>query len=303
MWNRIDRASYPVLREYFEHQSYRLSIYSLPSLIAWGEGAYPAFYTLAGDTLILSMEEGSGRENDRYLLMPLSREVWAPTWLYELVQATGIGKIRFVPGDYIRTVNEDSIWPWFEIKEEKAYADYVYLTSDLAELKGNRYAGKRNLIHQFTRDYLDQGRVEVGELTYQHREDCLNFLEAWCEERNCNGEGADKLLLCEKKAINAALETMEELPWRGLYVKIDGEVCAFAIMSKLTKDMGVLNFEKAFGRIKGLYQFLDRECARELFYDLTYINKESDMGIETLAEAKRSYDPVEMVKSFSLTAI
>lgn len=111
------------------------------------------------------------------------------------------------------------------------------------------------------------------------------------------------MLVCEKKAITCALETMEELPWRGLYVRIDGEVCAFAIMSRLTREMGVLNFEKALGRIRGLYQFLDRECARRLFHDLKYINKESDMGIETLAEAKRSYDPKEMIKSFTLTAI
>ncbi|HOJ52239.1 MAG TPA: phosphatidylglycerol lysyltransferase domain-containing protein [Syntrophales bacterium] len=303
MWNKLDRSSYPLLQEYFAHQTYRLSIYSLPSLIAWGEGAYQAFYDFAGESLILSMEEGVGENKDRYLLMPLSRETWAPTWLYELALATGIRQIRFVPGDYIKTVNEDSIWPWFEIREEKAYADYVYLASDLAELKGNRYARKRNLIHQFARDYLHEERVEIGAIAKAHQAECLSFLEAWCEERNCDGKGAEKLLICEKKAIAAALETIEDLPWRGLYIRIDGEICGFAIMSKLTGEMGVLNFEKAFGHVKGLYQFLDRECARRLFYDLKFINKESDMGIEALAEAKRSYEPVEMVKSFSLTAI
>ncbi|MCX7981733.1 MAG: phosphatidylglycerol lysyltransferase domain-containing protein [Syntrophales bacterium] len=302
MWKKIERASYQALKGYFDQQPYRLSIYSLPSLIAWGEGYHTAFYDFADDSLILSMEERTNGEVTRYLLMPISRELWAPTWLYELAQATGIGKIRFVPGDYIKTVNEDSIWPWFEIEEDRVYHDYVYLTSDLAELKGNRYAGKRNLIHQFTRDYVEKGRVEIGKITSEQSAECLKFLEAWCEERGCNEEGINKILLCEKKAITAALETIEELPWRGLYIKIDGVVSAFAIMSVLNREMGVLNFEKAFGRIRGLYQFLDRECARQLFFDLKYINKESDMGIEALAEAKRSYEPCEMVKSFTLTA-
>jgi len=300
MWNKLERKAYNYLREFFREMPYRLSIYSLPSLIAWGEGSYHAFYDEAGDALILSIEEHT---KDRYLLMPISKEVWAPTWLYELALATGIGQIRFVPRDYIQTVGEDSIWPWFEIKEEVEYADYVYLTSDLAELKGNKYAAKRNLIHQFARDYLDKNRVEVGQIAKSHRQECLAFLEKWCEERHCDGQGEEKILLCEKQAIACALDTIEELPWRGIYVKIDGEVCGFAIMSPLTGEMGVLNFEKAYGSIKGLYQFLDRECARRLFFDLTFINKESDMGLPTLRETKNSYHPREMIKSFRLTAI
>ena len=39
---------------------------------------------------------------------------------------------------------------------------------------------------------------------------------------------------------------------------------AFGIGSRLRADMGNLNFEKAFPHVKGLYQFLDRECARRL---------------------------------------
>jgi len=72
-------------------------------------------------------------------------------------------------------------------------------------------------------------------------------------------------------------------------------------MSRLTRRIGVLNFEKAYPQIKGLYQFLDNECARQLFYDYEFINKESDMGIPALADSKKSYYPVEKLKSYCLT--
>jgi hypothetical protein len=72
-------------------------------------------------------------------------------------------------------------------------------------------------------------------------------------------------------------------------------------MSHLTQDMGVLNFEKAYPQIRGLYQFLDNECARELFRGYLFMNKESDMGIANLAQSKKSYHPIEKLKSYCLT--
>ncbi len=301
MWTRLERQSYPLLRDLFRHQPYPLSIYSLPSLIAWGEGSYGAYYACEGDSVLLAMEEEC-QANDKYLLMPVSPEIWPPTALYELTQRVEQEKICFVPGDYMRVVGENSVWPWFEIREQPGYADYVYLTSDLAELKGNKYAGKRNLIHQFERQFVERGRVAVDAITRGVRDECLVFLDAWCEERQCRGETVEQQMICERKAIACALDTIEDMSWRGIYIRVDGQISAFAIISELTMDMGVLNFEKAFAHIKGLYQYLDRECARRLFYDRTYINKESDMGIEALAVSKRSYEPIATIKSFCLTA-
>lgn len=83
------------------------------------------------------------------------------------------------------------------------------------------------------------------------------------------------------------------LEWPRLLV---GTVSALRISSPLTDNMGVLNFQKAHASIKGFYQFLDNECAKYLFTDYKYINKESDMKLPNLAQAKKSYNPVDIVK-------
>jgi len=70
--------------------------------------------------------------------------------------------------------------------------------------------------------------------------------------------------------------------------------------SLLSNCVSLQHFEKAFSGIKGLYQFLDNECAKRLFSEFQYINKESDMNLPNLAESKQSYNPVLRVRSFAL---
>jgi len=83
-------------------------------------------------------------------------------------------------------------------------------------------------------------------------------------------------------------------------VTIDGVISALAVASPLAEGVVVLQFQKACKTIKGLYQYFDRECALRLCQGYTWVNKESDMGKEGLAHAKRSYHPARMVYSHEL---
>jgi uncharacterized protein len=96
---------------------------------------------------------------------------------------------------------------------------------------------------------------------------------------------------------------MVRLESKGILVRVDGKVSAFGIGSLLNGTTAVLNFEKADSGIKGLYQFLDNECARRLFSGFLYINKESDMNIPNLAESKQSYNPMLRIKSYTLSLL
>ena len=97
------------------------------------------------------------------------------------------------------------------------------------------------------------------------------------------------------------LKNMTRLESKGIQVRVDGKICAFGIGSRLNQTTATLNFEKADSGIKGLYQFVDNECARRLFSEFRYINKESDMNIPNLAESKQSYNPILRIPSFKLT--
>ncbi len=205
-----------------------------------------------------------------------------------------------VSGDYVerRRQGLDEV---FHLEEQEEFEDYVYLAEDLARLKGNRYVRKRNLIHQFEREFGGNGsRSRVEPITRDSVPECLAFLEAWCEQRDCDVD-EDIDLACERRAVITSLENFEALELSGILVRLDNAVSAFGIASRLTGDTGILNYEKAFSDVKGLYQFLDNECAKRLFAGFRYINKESDMSLPNLARMKRSYHPVLRVKSYKLT--
>ena len=78
-------------------------------------------------------------------------------------------------------------------------------------------------------------------------------------------------LACEKQAAINTIENLEQMDLKGILVRLDGVVSAFGISAPLTQDMATLQYEKAFSNVKGLYQYLDRECARRLFEGFTYI--------------------------------
>jgi len=293
-------SDYPKLKKFFESQKYGLCAYSLASIIVWSNNMYQPYGAIDGDSLIV-WAEFTTRKEDRHLILPVSpvRE-FTPEELHDLAVKLGFEKFCFVPDEYLENYGRSAVEAFFEVEEQEEYADYVYLTDDLASLKGNRYAKKRNLIKQFQRAYLNNGRVVAEKMTSSVAPECLEFLEKWCEERDCDANPEEDLA-CEKLAAINTLENIEVLEVNGLLLRVDNEISAFGIASHLRNDMGALHFEKAFSAIKGLYQYFDNLCAKTLFNGYTYINKESDMSIPGLAKAKKSYHPVRMVRSYSLT--
>jgi len=295
----LQPADYPDLKPFFRNLRYRLCPYSLPSIIAWCNVEYRPYGAIADDTFITRIEFASKPEN-HHLLLPVSptRE-YGPEELRDLAISAGIRSYWYVPEDYIRKYGRDQIEPLFTVKEQKEYHDYVYLAEDLATLRGNKYSKKRNLINQFKRDILNGGNVEIETMTPSAKPECVDFLGRWCDERKCNID-LDVDLLCEKQALINTIENMDLMEVNGLMLRINDEVCAFGMASYLTDKMGVLYFEKALTRIKGLYQYFDNICAQRLFDGYTYINKENDMDLPGLAKSKKSYYPVMIIKSFKL---
>ena len=291
---------YHSLKGFFQNQQYRLSSYSLLSLIVWSTQKLQTYYSIENDTLIIGNKSLSRHENN-HLVLPISpTENITLEYLALLAKKSAFAHYWFVPEDFLLQFERKEIETYFTIIEQTEFDDYIYLSEDLMHLKGNKYIRQRNLIHQFHNKFVQKGKVEVEMINHTNTLPCLNFLQKWCEIRDCNLEENENLA-CEKIATVTTLNNFDALEAKGLLIRINGEVSAFGISSRLTESMGVLNFEKAYPDIKGLYQFLDNECAKRLFAGYKYINKESDMNLPNLAQSKKSYNPVTMIKSYCLT--
>jgi hypothetical protein len=298
----VEPADYARLKPYFQGQRHPLCVYSLDVITVWSNHLVQPVAAEVDGMLAVAARYARSPEKD-HLLLPLAPggADCPPDTLRRLADSFAVGQFWFVPEDYISRHRQNGLESLFSVAPQPELADYIYLAEDLAELKGNRFHDKRNLCRQFEKNYILPGRAGAEPVTPENQEECAEFLDEWCAERDCASRENDDLN-CEHQACLNALENIASLGMSGLAVRVDGKITAFGIASQVTGDMGALHFEKATSRIKGLYQYLDRECARRLFKGMTFINKESDMGLPGLAQAKRSYNPVRIELAYCLAA-
>ena len=297
-FRHMQPKDYQYYKPFFKNQQYDLCEYSLSSIIAWSNEAYQPLGAVKDNFLIVMVRFCNNNSRNHLILPICPTGEFNPEELFDLTNEVGIKSICHIPQSYLTRHALPEIEKFFLISEQPDYHDYVFLTEDLAFLKGNKYSKKRNLINQFKRNYLIENRVKIEPITLDVVDECLEFLDEWCLERNCDAGGKEDDLACEKIAAINTLQNISLLEVKGLLLRIDEVPMAFGIAAHLTDQMATLQYEKAFARVKGLYQYFDSQCAKRLFKNYKYINKESDMGVEGIQKAKKSYYPIRASKSY-----
>ncbi|HNQ47640.1 MAG TPA: phosphatidylglycerol lysyltransferase domain-containing protein, partial [Syntrophorhabdus sp.] len=185
----------------------------------------------------------------------------------------------------VRGINGISVEP------TRDHFDYVYLRDDLVKLGGNRYRSKRNHINQLVRAYS----YRYEQLAPDHINDCIAVQEKWCLQRRCED---DMDLLGEWDAVKEILRCYMNLNVQGAVITIENKVVAFTIGQMLNENTAVIHIEKADPEIPGLYPVINQQFCENNWQGVRYINREQDLGIPGLREAKLSYYPDHMVNKF-----
>lgn len=177
----------------------------------------------------------------------------------------------------------------FNFVKDRDYFDYVYQRQDLAELKGKHYQPKRNHVNKFKREY----NFTAEPLTQQAVAECLEFEASWCR---VHGYEEDENILNERQAMVYAFEHWERLGLRGLVIRVEGNVAAFTFGAPINHDTFGVHFEKADIRIDGAYSAVNQFFAASLPEEYVYLNREEDLGIPGLRQAKLSYQPAFLLE-------
>lgn len=177
----------------------------------------------------------------------------------------------------------------FNFVKDRDYFDYVYQRQDLAELKGKHYQPKRNHVNKFKREY----NFTAEPLTQQAVAECLEFEASWCR---VHGYEEDENILNERQAMVYAFEHWERLGLRGLVIRVEGKVAAFTFGAPINHDTFGVHFEKADIRIDGAYSAVNQFFAASLPEEYVYLNREEDLGIPGLRQAKLSYQPAFLLE-------
>ena len=170
--------------------------------------------------------------------------------------------------------------------------DYIYRRADLAELHGSHLNAKRNHIHRFHAEHPD---FEYRPLTPEMFDECRRLTEIWQEEKNENdneNQNEKETIDAEHRVMETIFTNWEALGMIGGSIFIDGKMIAFTYGAAVTTDTIDICVEKADRRVEGAFAIINQQFAEHLPEQFVYLNREEDMGIPGLRQAKLSYHPV-----------
>ena len=179
----------------------------------------------------------------------------------------------------------------FLYTEDRDNYDYIYKISDLANLKGKKYHGKRNHILKFKKTY-DWKYVT---LSSENKEEGLKFFEKWFSLKTKNKIVSN---LKEYVAIKKAIENYEDLQLVGGLIYSSNEIIACTIGEKINSKVLLVHFEKAFSSFEGAYSVINNEFCQSFESEFEFVNREEDMGIPGLRKSKLSYKPSMLLEKY-----
>jgi len=185
---------------------------------------------------------------------------------------------------------------FFQVTHDKNNDEYIYLSEKLIHLNGKKLQSKRNHINRFKKDYPDWNYFTLS--SKDELDECSDMLDTW---EKLNPNKIETSLWHDYIATKAMLENFHYLELRGGAIRVNGKIVAFTIGEQLVKDTFVIHVEKAYSGMNGAYTIINQQFAENEASTFQYINREEDMGLEHLRQAKQSYYPEILLQEHILT--
>ena len=188
----------------------------------------------------------------------------------------------------------------FIYEKERDLFEYIYDAESLRTLSGRKNKKKRNHVNTFLNLY--KNRYEYKLLEKENFEECLELIDRWEQNKENIESSGHKELDEEILSIKEVFENYEKLKDNvkiaGVY--IDNKLEAFTIGEKINENIALIHIEKANQNIKGIYQYINQQFLLNEFSNVKYVNREEDLGLYGLREAKLSYHPCKFIEKYSI---
>lgn len=175
--------------------------------------------------------------------------------------------------------------------------DYIYRRESLASLRGRHMQAKRNHANRFRSLYP---HYEYRELTPDLFAQCIEVENFWHGETGHKSpyENFDTLA-AEQRVMQFTFDHWDDLHTLGGALFVEGKMVAFTYGSAITATTFDVSMEKADTNYEGAFTVINQEFCRHLPEYYIYVNREEDMGLEGLRQAKSSYHP-ELLLSYNI---
>ena len=244
--------------------------------IAWWRNQFVLRFRLQNEPCYIAPYETQGFETLLPLLMDYERACGGKLFQYLCVER--------IP---------ECFSSGFSATPRRDLFDYIYRAEDLITFQGHAFAAKRNQVAQFKRDY--DWRFEP--LSNRNHDACFEVIDQWYAAH----EGT--VLDAERTAINRMLSLPPVYGQSGGLLYAQGKPVAFAIGSHPRSELLDIIVEKALPNYRGVYSMIIQSYAAYAHSLATFdfINREEDMGLENLRNAKLQLNPALMIEKTLMT--
>ena len=279
-----------IFDKYIKPYNFKTCEYSFTNLYIWRRAFHIQYTILSDGTLILMKRDDRG---NYYFMEPIGykdknlSKVLDKLILYKKENNMAY-LFRDVEEPFIQKLKEMSDYE-FSIEEDRDSFDYIYESEKLISLSGKKLHSKKNHVNTFMRSY----DFKLKKIDDNNAGDVMEMAKHWVKQNFC----VDYLYF-ELKGVQDILNHIGKLDFDGMAIYIDNKVEAFTFGERVNDDMAIIHIEKANVDIDGLYAFINNAFLKNYYYDVPFINREQDLGIDGLRKAKLSYQPYKLEKKF-----
>lgn len=288
----VDIHDMHALSPFFGAQTLHISDFSLGFQFMWHDALKPS-YAIAENCLILR-EKHAGKD---YFHYPLSRtgdrtEESAAIAAVERYCRDADLRAHFTNVPRSRLGDLVSRYGEALVTNNRRWRDYLYLSSDFRDFPGKKFAGQRNHVHKFEKNYPDARFVPAeGDLSAARE-----FL------REYEGVQRGKHTYLAEEEMDEAFALLPEIGKLGLKagaVEVGGKIVGLSV-GEVCGDMLIVHIEKALREYEGIYPYLAQAFARAFSNTVPYINRMDDAGDAGLRKSKLQYNPESLVDKYNV---
>lgn len=288
----LELSDKELINKYLKEYNFNTYEYSFATLYLWRKYCNIE-YAITHDTLIIKkMQEDIGT----YFMQPIGydcnniSEIISELIAYKQSHSDMKALFRDIEETFLGVLR-DVLQNNITITEDIDNFDYIYSAEELIKLPGKKFHGKKNHYNQFVKSY----DAEINDVNSEEIiNDCIELATTWLNEK----EDKTHELICELEGIVELLTNKDYLGIDAMAVYVDGDIAGFSIGEKVNDKMAIIHIEKGDSKYQGIYAFVNRTFVEKKYSDVSFINREEDLGVEGLRKAKMSYNPVKFERKY-----
>lgn len=180
------------------------------------------------------------------------------------------------------------------VTDIRRWRDYLYRAEDFQTYAGGKYAGQRNHVRKFMKNYPDwafrayEPSDEAAVIAFLHEYEAV--------QRKKGSRIADE----EMNEVYELIPTIGKLGLLCGILTVGGKIAAISAGERCG-DMIVVHIEKALREYEGIYPFVAQQFALRFCGEgVRYLNRMDDAGDIGLRKSKLQYGPCELVDKYNV---